>query len=72
MPNVIARWESRGGAYCVNLVDYGNFYGYTGKPCRGSLAPVATDSEAVAVMQAKVDSGFFLLDRAVLPMKWII
>ena len=73
MSNVIARWESRGGAHYVDLVDHHGYYGYTGKGCGGSLpAVVVTDAHAVAVVQAKVDTGYFLPDKAVTPMKQVI
>jgi hypothetical protein len=72
MANVIARWESRGRAHYVDLEDRNGYYGYTGNGCGGSLAPVATDGEAIAVMQARVDSGYFLPDSAVVPMKRVV
>ena len=73
MSKVIAKWESRGRAHYVDLEDRGTYYSYTGNGCGGSLpGAVVTDAHAVAVVQEKVDSGYFLPDRAVVPMKRVI
>lgn len=68
---VLARWESRGGAHYVELRKSAGGYGYTGNGCGGSLGAVESDQAAVAIMQARVDSGYFLPDDAKLPMKRI-
>ena len=73
MTNVIARWESRGRAYYAELEDRGTYYSYTGNGCGGSLhRSVVTDAHAVAVVQERVDAGYFLPDRAVMPMKRVV
>lgn len=69
---VLAMWESRGGAHYAMLhtsaYSVGN-YGYRGNGCGGSLGAVASDEEAIAIMQTRVDSGYFLPDNAKTPMK---
>lgn len=65
----IARWESRGGAHYVELRKSAYGYSYRGRSCGGSLGAIGSDEEALAVMQARVDSGYFLPDSAKLPMK---
>ncbi len=73
MANVLARWESRGGAHYVDLEERRDYYAYTGSGCGGSLyRSVVTDAQAVAVMQAKVDTGYFLPDKAVVPMRRVV
>jgi len=69
---VLARWESRGGAHYVELRKSAGGYGYTGCGCGGSLGAVESDQAAVAVIQARVDSGYFLPDNAKLPMKRVV
>ena len=74
----LARWESRGGAHFVGLRkhtghdDSTSYYSYTGNGCGGILGTVATDEEAVAILQKKVDSGYFLPDSAKVPMKRVL
>lgn len=68
---VIARWESRGGAHYVELRKSAGSYGYTGRNCGGQLGAVESDEAAVAIIQARVDSGYFLPDSAKVPMKRI-
>jgi hypothetical protein len=73
MSKVIARWESRGRAHYVELEDRVSYYSYTGNGCGGSLpSPIRTPAQAITYMQAKVDSGYFLPDKAVTPMKRVI
>lgn len=67
--NVLARWESRGGAHYVELYKFAGGYGYTGNGCGGTLDAVESDEAAVAIMQTRVDSGYFLPDSAKVPMK---
>ena len=69
--NVLARWESRGGAHYVELHESAGGYGYTGNSCGGGLGAVESNEAAIAIMQARVDSGYFLPDNAVVPMKRI-
>ncbi len=69
---MIAKWESRGGKHYAELYHNAGCYGYKGNGCGGSLGPLATKEKAIAIMQARVDSGYFLPDKAVLPMKRVI
>ncbi len=72
---MIARWESRGGKHYAELYHTATGYGYRGNGCGGSLATVATAATAataVTIMQARVDSGYFLPDKAVLPMVRVV
>jgi hypothetical protein len=76
-PKHIARWESRGGKYWVDL-----FYNpcfrlmngtdvvdahYRGHGCGGGVE-ARTEVEAIAAMQARVDSGYFQADANKTPM----
>jgi hypothetical protein len=73
MSKVLARWESRGRAHYAELEDRDGYYGYSGNGCGGTLpSPITTDAQAVRYMQAKVDQGYFLPDRAIVPMKRVI
>ena len=69
---VVARWVSRGGAHYVELTKGPGYYYYRGRYCGGSLGPVPTDEAAVAIIQARLDRGDFLPDKAKLPMKRVI
>jgi hypothetical protein len=67
---IIARWESKSGKYWVELTrgeSGGVFYNAPG--ATGSLGMALTDEEALADMQARVDSGYFLPDTHKTPMK---
>jgi hypothetical protein len=67
---VLARWESRGGAHYAVVSSNNGYYSYRAKGAGGSLSPaIVTDTQAVAFMQARVDSGAFLPDNAKVPMK---
>ena len=66
---VIAGWESRGGAHYAGLHKSAGGYSYVGNGCGGSLGAVESDEAAIAIMQARVDSGYFLPDNAKVPMK---
>lgn len=65
----IARWESRGGAHYAVLHESNGCYSYTGNGCGGGLGAVESREAAVAIVQARVDSGYFLPDSAKVPMK---
>jgi len=65
----LAMWVSRGGAHYAVLHKSDGCYSYTGNGCGGGLGAVESDEAAVAIMQARVDSGYFLPDSAKLPMK---
>jgi hypothetical protein len=80
MKRIIARWESRGGKHWVELYADEHGYGYDGNGCGGDFhprtklcifgsIPASSDSHARALMQAKVDSGYFLPDDAKTPMR---
>ena len=80
----LARWESRGGKHWVELhksicppgrLPCSPSYSYSSCNGGGNLGTVrAIDAEkaAVAIMQARVDSGYFLPDDAKLPMKRVV
>ena len=68
---MLAMWISRGGAHYVILRKSTDCYSYAGNGCGGSLGAVESDEAAIAVMQARVDSGYFLPDSAKAPMKRI-
>ena len=61
-----------GGKHWAELRFSGGHYHYAGNGCGGSLGPVKTKKEAIAIMQARVDIGYFLPDKAVLPMKRVL
>lgn len=69
---VLARWESRGGAHYAVLHKSAGGYSYTGNGCGGGLGAVESNDAAVAIMQARVDSGYFLPDSAKVPMKRVL
>lgn len=69
---VLARWESRGGKHFAELHKSVSGYSYTGNGCGGSLGALESDGAAVTVMQTRVDSGYFLPDSAILPMKRVL
>ncbi len=67
---VLAMWISQRGAYhfaFLRKVD--GCYSYSGNNCGGRLGAVESDGAAIAIMQALVDSGYFLPDDAKMPMK---
>ncbi len=77
MAEIIARWESRGGKYWVEMDlfipsegDYAGveMYGYVGDHGGGGLAARNRD-DAFVEMQAKIDRGQFLPDKAKTPMR---
>lgn len=65
----IAMWVSRGGAHYAILHKSDDCYSYRGNGCGGRLGPIKSDKAAIAVMQARVDSDYFLPDSAILPME---
>ena len=76
-PKLIARWESRGGKYWVNLFFNPAFHlangqtvvdaHYRGDSCGGGIDG-QTESEAITAMQKRVDSGYFQADANKTPM----
>ena len=77
-PKHIARWESRGGKYWIDLFFNPAFHlcngqtvvdaHYRGDGCGGSVDGVKTESEAIAAMQARVDRGYCQADANKTPM----
>jgi hypothetical protein len=77
-PKHIARWESRGGKYWVDLFFNPAFHlcngadvvdaHYRGDGCGGGVDGVKTESEAIAAMQARIDRGYFQADANKTPM----
>jgi hypothetical protein len=78
-PKLIARWESRGVKYWVNLYFNPAFHlcngtdivdtHYRGNNCNGGVDGVKTESEAIAAMQSRyIDRGYFQADANKTPM----
>jgi hypothetical protein len=66
---LVGRWESERGAHVVELHKAdGTGYRYIGQGCGGYLS-ATNGPDALAEMQARVDSGFFLPDASVRPMR---
>ena len=76
-PKLIARWESRGGKYWVDLYFNPAFHlangtdmvdaRYRGDNCSGPVDG-QTESEAIVAMQTRVDRGYFQADANKTPM----
>lgn len=76
-PKHIARWESRGGKYWVDLFYNPCFHlmngtdvvdaHYRGRGCGGGI-DASSESEAITAMQARIDRGGFQPDAAKTPM----
>lgn len=67
----VARWESKTGKHWVELfVDEGYAF-YRANGAGGNLGRI-TEEGAIALLQQKVDSGYFLPDNAKTPMKRVI
>lgn len=66
---VVAKWESKTGKHWVVLYrdDYG--YGYTSPDAGGFLGQLPSDEDAIAQMEAKIETGYFLPDSAKTPMR---
>ena len=74
----VARWESVGGKYWVELCHYPAFRfadgtvkpaaTYTGPGCMGSLG-IISEPDAIAEMQQRVDTGQFQADANKTPMR---
>jgi len=65
----VAMWISRGGAHYAILHESDGCYRYTGNGCGGGFGAVTSKEASLAIMQARVDAGYFLPDDAVLPME---
>ena len=66
----IARWESSSGKDWVDLHDHGDgSYSYNAPSAGGHLGKLPSRDHAISQMQTKVDSGYFLPDKAKRPMK---
>ena len=73
----IARWESRGGKYWVDLYFNPSFQlangqvivdaHYRGDGCGGGVQ-AQTESDAIKALQAQVDRGYFQADANKTPM----
>jgi hypothetical protein len=79
-PKRIARWESRGGKYWVDLFFNPAFHlcngtdvvdaHYRGDNCGGGVDGVSTEAEAIAAIQTRyVDRGYFQADANKTPMR---
>lgn len=78
MESLIARWESRGGKYWVELYYNPEFKlangsvvidaHYKGNGCGGSL-PATSETNAIENMQRMVDQGYFQADSNKTSMK---
>lgn len=76
-PKRIARWESRGGKYWVDLFFNPAFHlcngqtvvdaHYRGEGCGGPVNG-QTELEAIATMQTQIDRGYFQADANKTPM----
>ena len=76
-PKLIARWDSRGGKYWVDLYFNPAFHlangtdmvdaRYRGDNCSGPVDG-QTESEAIVAMQTRVDRGYFQADANKTPM----
>ena len=76
-PKRIARWESRGGKYWVDLFFNPAFHlcngqtvvdaRYRGNGCGGPVNG-QTETEAIAAMQIQIDRGYFQADANKTPM----
>jgi hypothetical protein len=76
-PKRIARWESRGGKYWIDLFFNPCFHlangqdvvdaHYRGQGCGGGVQ-AQTENEAIAAMQARIDCGYFQADANKTPM----
>lgn len=69
---MIAKWESKSGKHYVNLIKYGEGYGYTSSDGGGYFGNLSCNEEAIALMQAKVDNGYFQPDANKTPMHRVV
>jgi hypothetical protein len=79
--DVIARWESRGGKYWVELMYNPAFRlangtvvisaHYQGGGCGGGIAATSEDN-AIATMQSRIDAGCFQADANKTPMRRVL
>ena len=67
---MIARWESRGGRYWIELYRDAIGYTYSGRECGGSLAALADDAAAIAEIEARI-LPYAQADANVTPMQRI-
>lgn len=75
----IARWESKGGKYWVDLYYNPAFElsdgrvvidaHYQGHGCGGSVPDATSEQDAIDRMQQRVDRGYFQADANKTPMK---
>lgn len=72
MKTTIARWESKTGKHFVDLYkdDFG--YSYQSPGAIGNLGALASDGDAISILDVRVASGYFLPDNAKTPMRRVI
>lgn len=65
---IIARWESKGGKYWVEVEEFDSGgWGYSGKGCGGVMGATSRE-DAIEKMRVRVCAGEFLPDAAKTPM----
>lgn len=69
MRKSIAVWQSKGGAYRVELWKDERGYCYTGNGCGGNLGAFESDGAALALFEPRVLSGEFQPDKNTTPMR---
>lgn len=78
---LLARWVSSGSKHWCELYrvpgsddlpDWFGYYHRNGGGCMGSVSPILTEKQAVAIMQGRVDRGWFAPDVASRTLKRII
>ncbi len=65
---LIARWESKSGKHFAELNRDSMGYSYRGNGAGGFMGAMP-EADALASIEARVDSGYFLPDNAKTPMK---
>lgn len=81
METKIARWESRGGKYWVDLYYNPAFKlangttiidaHYKGDGCGGGVS-AQSEADAIAQMQKRIDAGYFQADANKTPMRRVL
>ena len=67
---IIARWESRGGANWIELLTDGKYCFYNGNDCGGSCGRMTKD-EALAYLTGRIASGEFAPNTAKNPSTYM-
>lgn len=68
MNGILARWESKGGKYFVEITKDQWGYNYKGRQCAGSSF-ARTEEEAFKVIEARIAQGDFQADANKTPMR---